>query len=85
MRYMPEILGDLKNPKTISLILFGGIFSGLFLFLLVYLGISAMYSSVYISIFDVVIQNTVAGYFFGLIIGASLMKIKQHYIDKPKA
>jgi hypothetical protein len=44
-----------------------------------------MYSSVYISIFDVVIQNTVAGYFFGLIFGASLMIIKQYYIDKPKA
>lgn len=82
---MPVKFQDLKNPKTILLILFGGILSGLFLFLLIYLGISAMYSSIYISIFDVVIQNTVAGYFFGLIIGASLMIIKQHYIDKPKA
>jgi hypothetical protein len=82
---MSGVIEDLKNPKNILLVVIGGLFSGLFVFFLVYMGISAMYSSIYISIFDVVIRNTVAGFFFGLIIGASLMIIKHHYIDKPIA
>jgi|GEM_PF-3441675 len=79
---MSGVIEDLKNPKNVLLIIIGGLFSSLFLVFLVYLGLSAMYSSIYISIFDVVIRNTVTGFFFGLIIGASLMIIKHHYIDK---
>ena len=33
--------------------------------------------------FSIVIQNTVAGYFVGMISGASLMIINHHYIDNP--
>lgn len=79
---MVEVLNDLKNPRYILVVVVWAVFSALFLFGLIYLGISAMYSSVYIDIFDVVIRNTVVAFIFGLIIGASLIIVKQKYVDK---
>lgn len=82
---MTGVINELKNPKNILLIIIGGVFSALILFLQIYLGIGAMYSSVYIDIFDVVIRNTIVAFFLGLIIGASVIIVKQHYIDKSTA
>ena len=82
---MVEVLSDLKNPRYILIVVVWAVFSALFLFGLIYLGISAMYSSVYIDIFDVMIRNTVVAFICGLIIGASLIIVKQKYIDAPRS